>query len=194
MVNLQIPSGLLDCNIELFNKDWEPMAIHQGQVKPLFDLPEEFLEIIESDLNKNVSAKLALMLSGFTDRESQVKKYVACRLGGLDNSPDILCGKMELGKSEYHECGFRGECPMEGIVCGTLVINDRVITPFEIRMIQQLATEKTLPVIAEALKISINNFESRKKILFEKLKVLSRARMVAVAYELQILTPASCSA
>jgi DNA-binding CsgD family transcriptional regulator len=158
----------------------------------LLDLPEETLEILHSDLNRNVPAKYSLLLSGIHDPIDQLKKYIACKFGGFDNAPDVVDG--QLGSSELHDCGFRGVCPMEGIVCGTLRVNEHVISPFEIQMIHELATEKTLPAIAEILKVSINTFETRKKILFEKLNVFSRARLVAVCFEKQILTPLSCSA
>ena len=62
-----------------------------------------------------------------------------------------------------------------------------VITPFEIQMIHLLATEDTLPVVAEKLHVCINTLEAKKHKLYEKLGVLSRARLVAVAYNFQIL-------
>ncbi|MBC5840782.1 hypothetical protein H8R23_05135 [Flavobacterium sp. F-380] len=70
---------------------------------------------------------------------------------------------------------------------------DIPLTPFEIDMIKLLATEDTLPVIAEKLKVCINTFETRKHKLFEKLHVLSRARLVAVCYDLRILKPQICT-
>jgi hypothetical protein len=39
--------------------------------------------------------------------------------GGFDFNADFKDG-IKFSEAEYHECGFRGECPMEGIVCGFL--------------------------------------------------------------------------
>lgn len=192
MTNIQIPSGLLDSNVELFSHQGEPMATHEGKVKFLFDLPLDFINAIEADLKANPTAEIALELAGYESRASKIKKYTVCRFGNFDNAPDFKDG--ELVNSEYYNCGHRGTCPMEGVVCGNLWVNGRVISPFEIRIIQELATEKTLPVVAESLSISINTLETRKKIVFEKLKVLSRTRLIAVAYEKGIIKSSSCSA
>lgn len=192
MTNILIPSGLCDSNVELFSHNGEAMATHEGKVKFLFELPIHFIETIEADLEANPSANMALELAGFSSRAEKLKKYATCRFGNFDNAPDFKDGK--LTNSEHYNCGHRGNCSMEGVVCGSIWINGRVISPFEVRMIEELATEKTLPVIAEDLKISMNTFETRKKVLFEKLNVQSRAKMVAVAYEKRILTPSVCSA
>lgn len=193
MTNIQkFPAGLIDNNVELFSFNEEPMAIHMGQTKNLLDLPCDIINLIDEDLISNEPAYVALDLAGYTTKEAKLKKYAVCRFGNLDNTPDIQDGK--LTRSEYYNCGFRGECPMEGIVCSSLWVNGRVLSPFETEMIKELATELTLPAIASNLKISLNNFETRKKVLFEKLKVQTRAGMVAAAYQNQILIPVSCSA
>ena len=187
-----IPSGLCDNNVELFSHNGEAMATHEGRVKFLFELPIHILDTIQADLEDNPAAELALELAGFTSRAEKLNKYTTCRFGNFDNAPDFKDG--QLSNSEHFNCGFRGSCPMEGVVCGSIKVNGRTISPFEIKMIEFLATEKTLPVIAEDLKISMNTFETRKKVLFQKLKVLSRAKMVSVAYNKGILTAAVCSA
>lgn len=192
MANIQIPPGLLDENVELFSHNGEAMATHEGKVKYLFELPISFLDAIQADLDDNPAADLALELAGYTSRAEKLKKYATCSFGNFDNAPDFKEGK--LMNSEHYDCGYRGSCPMEGIVCNSVWVNGRVLSPFEIRMIEKLATEKTLPVIAEELEVSMNTFETRKKILFQKLKVMTRARMVTVAYNLRILNVESCSA
>jgi hypothetical protein len=63
---------------------------------------------------QNPSTIIALKLAGFKTREQQLEKFSECRFG-FDLTADFKDGK--LSDAEYHECGFRGECPMEGIVC-----------------------------------------------------------------------------
>lgn len=191
MTNIQIPSGLIDENIELFSTNGKMMATHQGNVKSIFDLPKSFLDILENEMQSAPSIVLALSLSGLKTQKEQLEKFAECRFGGFDFIADFKEGK--LSEAEYHECGFRGNCPMEGIVCNFFKVNGQIITPFEIKMIQLLATEDTLPVIAEKLQVSINTFEVKKQWLFQKLRVLSRARLVAVCYDLQILNLQPCT-
>ena len=191
MTNISIPSGLIDENVEMFSFNGQPMGLHAGKVKPLFDLPISFIDAIEADIADNPAAEVALELAGFLTKAEKIKKYTVCRFGNFDNSPDFKNGR--LMNSEYYNCGHRGNCPMEGVVCNSLWIKGRVISPFEVKMVELLASDLTLPAVAEKLNISLTTFEIRKKVLFEKLQVYSRAGMVAVAYNMQILTPGSCS-
>jgi hypothetical protein len=63
---------------------------------------------------QNPSTIIALKLAGFKTREQQLEKFSECRFGF-----DLTAFKDgKLSDANYHECGFRGECPMEGIVCG----------------------------------------------------------------------------
>lgn len=192
MANIQIPAGLFDNNVELFSHNGEPMATHEGKVKFLFDLPVHFLDTIYADLMDNPAANLALEEAGYLSRAEKIKKYATCKFGNFDSEPDFKDGK--LTNYEHYDCGYRGDCPMEGIVCGVIWVRGRVLSPFEVKMIKELATEKTLPVIAEDLKISINNFEKRKKVLFEKMGVYSRSMLITMSFYYKILNPASCSA
>lgn len=185
MTNIQIPSGLIDENIELFSVNGKVMATHSGAVKHLLELPTDFIEVLKKEMFSSPATVQALELSGFTTLEKQLEKFAECKFGGYDFTADYADG--QFSESEYHECGFRGECPMEGIVCGFFKINGHIITPFEIKMIQILSSEDTLPVVAEKLKVCMNTLETKKQKLYEKMGVLSRPRLVAIAYNFQIL-------
>lgn len=191
MTNIPLPPGLIDENIELFSQENKAMALFKGRVVSLFELPLPILRIITEELVSNEPAFLALQLAGYETLDKQLEKFTVCRFGSFDHLPDYSQG--QLAKSEYHDCGYRGECSMEGIVCSSLWVNGRVVSPFETRMIQLLASEDVLPVVAEKLQISLTNFETRKKVLFEKLGVATRAGMVSAAYKIGVLKP-SCSA
>jgi DNA-binding CsgD family transcriptional regulator len=191
MTNIQLPSGLIDDNIELFTTQGQMMATHSGLVKTLFDLPIDFLNMLSDEMHSYPLAVTALKMAGYKTKKAQLEKFSECRFGGFDLTADFKEGK--FSEVEYHECGFRGTCPMEGIVCGFFKVNGQIITPFEIQMIKLLASEDKLPLIAEKLKVSMNNFETKKQRLFEKLGVLSRPKLVAVGYDLQILNLNLCS-
>lgn len=191
MTNIQIPAGLIDDNIELFKTPNALLGTHQGVVKPLFELPVAFLATLKDEMYSNPSIVQSLKMSGYLSEKIQLEKFAECRFGGFDLSADFKEGV--LAESEYHECGFRGNCDMEGIVCNFFKVNGHIITPFEMEMIKHLATEDKLTLIAENLNISINTFETKKQKLFEKMGVLSRPRLVAYAFELQILTATICT-
>jgi len=187
MTNILIPPGLLDENVELFSAG-RMMALHDGQLKILDELPVEFRAALKAEMYKSPSIVVALEMAGIMSQTEQLEKFAECRFGGFDLQADYQNGK--FSEAEYHECGFRGTCPMEGVVCGFFKFNGKVITPLEIELIKLLATEDTIPVIAEKLLLSVNTLEIRKKALFEKMGVFSRARLVTMAFNLHILTPA----
>jgi DNA-binding CsgD family transcriptional regulator len=191
MTNIHIPAGLNNNHIELFSVSGKMMGTHSGVVKSFFELPKEFLLVIDAKMHSNPSTILALNLAGYETTNAKLEKFAECNYSSFDFVADFKEGN--LSEAEYHECGFRDNCPMEGIVCGFVKVKGQIITPLEIKMIHLLATEDTLPVIAEKLHVCMNTFELKKKWLYEKLGVLSRARLVAVCYDLQILTLKPCS-
>lgn len=180
----RFPSGLIDENVEIFTHNEMPMALQAGEVKSIYESPE-VVRLLSDDLNENPAAVLALELGGFHSPQAKLEKYTNCRYGGFDNSPDVING--QLAAAEYHECGFRGSCAMEGIVCSSPRINGRVLSPFETEMVKQLATEDIIPVMAEKMAVSVTTFEERKKLLFEKFNVLTRTGLVAEAFRNNIL-------
>jgi DNA-binding CsgD family transcriptional regulator len=190
MTKIPIPSGLLDENIEMFSAG-TMMALQGGAMKKLSELPHGFLTALKVEKDRDPSVTAALTLAGYFTDEEQLEKYAECRFGGFDMKADYVDGR--FSEAEYHECGFRGDCPMEGIVCDFFKVGGQIVTPFEIEMIKHLATEDLLPVIAEKLNVSKNTFESKKTALFQKLGVYSRPSLVAKAFYLQILNPAICS-
>ena len=191
MTNIQIPPGLIDENIELFSANGKMMATHSGSVKSIFELPTDFINILNTEMHSAPSIIKALKMGGYVSHKSKLEKFAECRFGGFDLLADFKDGK--LSDVEYHDCGFRGNCLMEGIVCKFFKVQDQILTPFEIKMIQLLATEDTLPVIAEKLQVCMTTFEVKKHWLYEKLGVLSRARLVSLCYDLQILKMKLCT-
>jgi len=190
MTKVLIPSGLFDENVEFFAHDQKPMAFYNGSAISFFDLPLHISELVWEELKEDKPAFLALKLAGLTSKKEKLEKYTVCRFGGLDTIPDVVEGN--LTPSEYFDCGFRGNCPMEGIVCKSIVYRGSVLTPVDMKMIRHLASEDTIPVVAEKMGMCINSFENHKKELFSKLGVLSRARLIAVAFIHNLLKPSLC--
>ena len=190
MTKVSIPSGLFDDNVEFFSNENKPMALFNGKAQCFFDLPDSIQDLVWNELKEDKAAFLALKFSGYKTKREQLEKYTVCRFGGFDNVPDVVDGV--LARCEYFDCGFRGNCQMEGIVCRSIVYRGSILTPQDMVMIKHLASEDTLPVIAEKMQMCINSFESHKKNLFEKLGVLSRARLVAVAFVHNLIKPSLC--
>jgi hypothetical protein len=70
MTNIQIPSGIIDENIELFSTTGKE-ALPTVLLKT-FDLPLKFMETLEKCTKS--STIIALKLAGFKTREQQLEK------------------------------------------------------------------------------------------------------------------------
>lgn len=180
MANIQIPGGLVDHDIEFFDVDSNTMAIYKGSVKSFEQLPISIHQMIWDYFKDNESIIDSLEEAGFMTYDEKIKKFTSCRFGGFDTVSDIKNSSINI--SEYFDCGHRGNCKMEGIVCSYPKYNEHTITPFELKIIKLLSTEMTLPAIADEMKVCANTLDNRKKVLFEKFKVLSRSRLVALAF------------
>ena len=99
MTNIQIPSGLIDENIELFSVLGITKGTHSGQVKDLFELPASFLDQALSKMHENDSTLSALELAGFTTPNEKLNKYLECNFGGYDFVADFKDG--HFSETEY---------------------------------------------------------------------------------------------
>ena len=190
MTNVTILPGLLDEHTEIFAHNQKAFAIHKGKTIDFFDLPKEYQEAIWSDILQEEGVFQVLEMNGFITKKSKLAKVAICRYGRLDNQADIS-QDYQLSH-EHYDCGIRESCPMEGIVCKSVTYNGHVLSPFELKLLSLLATEDTTPVVAEKMKVSINTLDTRKKILFEKFGVLSRPRLVALAFFANLINPSLC--
>lgn len=181
MTKIHFPAGLINHDIEFFDFNNQTLAIYNGVVKTVNELPNEIHELIWSHFSSNPEIIKVLEENGFKSKDEQLQKIISCRFGGFDSVSDIQ--NLSVNQSEYFDCGNRGNCSMEGIVCSFPEYNNHVLTPFDLKIIKLLSTELTLPAIADELKVCNNTLDNKKKILFEKFKVLSRPRLVALAFE-----------
>lgn len=190
MTKVSILAGLIDNHIEIFEHEDKSLAIYNGKRVSFFELPKEFVAAIWNEIESEEGVIEALESQGFLTKEQQLEKVSICRYGNLDNTPDIT-QTYELSH-EFYDCKVRDTCPMQGIVCKSVKYNGHVLTPFELKMISLLATEDTLPVIAEKLSVCANTLDTRKKYLFEKFEVLSRPRLVALSFFANLIPASIC--
>ena len=185
MTKLRITAGLLDNDVEIFEFNGKAFAVHNGQSKSFFDLPKEIIEVFWEELTYDVSALEELEKNGFVTKEQKLEKYIICLYGDLDKTADVIGEKLN---QEYFDCGQRGSCPMEGIVCKPIRYKDHLLSHFELKMISLLATDDTIPVVAEKMGVCLNTLDQKKKKVFEKFGVLSRPKLVAEAFTYNLIS------
>lgn len=183
----KIIPGLLESNsYEFFLHKGDLKFVNNGQLKPFVEAPFNVISMLKEAIENNPEAKTILM-DWFPDSNFlQLKKYVSCRFGGLDFSPDIIDG--ELQKGEYWNCPERGKCPGENILCSSPIVNGYPLSNLEIKLTQLLTTDQTNETIATGLGLPLGTFHKLKKELYEKFgSIQTKQCLTKKAYSLNII-------
>jgi len=180
---MTIPAGLNDNGLEIYVFEGKPYAIYQGQSIPFFDLSRQVIDKFRMDMISNSKAFEALFQAGYTDDLVMIEKYVMCRYGGFDTRADLLASG-KLIPDQYHDCGKRGQCEMEGHVCSNLFR----ITSRELQIIKHVAACKINKEIALVLSISEDTVKNHIRNIIAKIAPGGRKPdITAFAYKYKLI-------
>jgi len=171
--------GINDANIDFIFCNNNMYILHNGNKIPFEQWPEWVIILLNMELSKNESAKLALDDLGLSDATERLKTFTCCNYGGYDNKPDL---QAEHFNPEYWNCGHRGNCKYEGRLCKFLSINGQTITPREIQVIQHIESGLQDKEIAETLGISENTVKNHRSNIAHKLGLQNRTEISHFAH------------
>jgi len=176
----------LNCNsIEFFNTDGQVKAFTKGKMIDFEDLPFSYHQILKESL-KTMPEAQAILNEWYPDSElHQIQKFVSCRFGGLDYTPDVK--NYQLQDGEYWDCPLRGSCKGEGKVCKPIQYNNQPLETLEIKLLQLLITNDTNDVIADRLNIPMGTLHKLKRILYAKLNIQTKQGAAQVVHELNLV-------
>lgn len=187
---MQLPAGLIpnDLNIELFgdpNRFGKVFFIQNGQTKPFNELPYEVKADLSLEMELDTKAVKVLQKMGISEN-NLLEQYNYCNRGKLDGVTDITTsGKLT---HEYVDCGRRGKCIGEGIVCKPVVIEGKKITYRETECLRLLGSAKRDKQIKVDMgfksQASVNSLMVR---LRSKMDVTSRSEMIIKANQIGII-------
>ncbi len=180
------PGGLVDDNAEVFSDGKSLKGIHEGKTKNFTELPEE-IQLYFEGLYKNDKTETPecedLHRNYFnckTYRE-EIKQHTLCNYGGLDNQADY--NKDGQPQKEYWNCGHRGTCKAELIVCKPDCILKYNLTLREVEIIKLLASGKTDQETADKLGITLNTARTHERNIREKLGFNHRGEIIKFAFQ-----------
>lgn len=176
----------LNCNsIEFFNQDNQVKLFTKGKMLDFEDLPYSYHQQIEDARKANPEAQ-AILDEWFPNSSlQQNEKFVKCRFGGLDFTPDIKNHQLQDG--EYWDCPLRGSCKGEGKVCLPVKYNNQPIEAQEIKLLQLLITNDTNEVIGDKLNLPMGTLHKMKRILYAKLNIQTKQGAARVVRELNLI-------
>jgi hypothetical protein len=177
--------GITAKGIEFFTHDGRIKMIHKGSVKDFIDIPSLVIDILKIEIGRNPIVKKELEKLYPDSKINQIYKFINCRFGGLDCTPDILDGKLQ--ESEYWDCPLHGNCSSEGILCKKIIHKGNELSWLDISLMQLLTTEKTNEVIAEELNIPLGSFHSMKKRLYDIFKVSTKQELTKICMFLNFI-------
>lgn len=174
IINQKLTAGLVDQNTELFAVGTELMGTENGHVTGFRKIDPKKIHLIESEMMRNRPA-LTILKKWCENFAQMVDQYAWCNHGGYDIIPDI---DMENKRthSEYWQCGLRGKCEGEGIVCKAIDITRR-----ETEIIKELSSGSPDKQITDRLNISKNTLDTHKKNIYSKLGVHSKTEITRFA-------------
>ncbi|MDP2188532.1 MAG: LuxR C-terminal-related transcriptional regulator [Sphingobacteriaceae bacterium] len=187
-VNQPILAGLLDNDsIEFFAYGEHHLAMFNGEVTRINELPEQILEAIEAEMLTHPEAMAALIELGKYDRIERIEQWLFCRYGGFDNKPDMVKGVM--GEPEYWACPLRGNCPHEFKLCAGIGGPGGLLTHREIDVIKGVVAGESDKQISDSLSISTNTVIVHLRNIRVKLHAQSTKDIAAWAVAMNIATP-----
>ena len=181
---MNIPAGILDDNLEIFALNNLAWAFYKGELLPVAKLPSEIYEKLIEHMISHKDAVTCLHRMGLTDINKMLEQFLVCRYGALDGTPDFEKSK-ENFTPEYHDCGKRGNCPYEFVLCDRVKIKTEkgevFLTRKEVEIVKLIASGNTDVQTADRAVIALNTLLSHKKNIYSKLGVQSQAQLTLLA-------------
>ncbi|OBQ56068.1 hypothetical protein JJL45_05355 [Tamlana sp. s12] len=181
----RIYPGLTCANLEFFNHEGKVKAFTKGKMVDFEDLPYTYHQLLREAINDEPETDAILKEWEPNSELKQLHKFVECRFGGLDYTPDIQ--NMELQDGEYWDCPLRGNCKGEGKVCRQLSYNNQNLSNNDIKFLKLVHTPLTNEALAEEFNMAMGTFHQFKKRLYQKLNIQTKPEAVLVAVMLNLL-------
>ena len=174
-----IPAGVEEgFNIYLHGNDVRVLI--DGRRSNYIDLPIRTRAIFCAEMNQNKRVIDALIQMGCNGTEAQELKFVGCRFGGLNETPDLV---NQITIPDAPDCENIGHCPGYGTVC----VLPCHLTRKEYQVAQLVARGKQDKEICYRLRIALPTCRTYFARIHEKLHVNNKMEIALWAQKLGIV-------
>lgn len=178
---MKLPAGLTDKNPEIFEHNGRAYALYYGAKMHYTELPAHIVTELRNEMLQNADAMTCLAKIGLKNIDDMLEKFLICRFGALDSTPDFDTSK-ENFTFEYHDCGMRENCPYEFTLCDRVKIDGVLLTRKEVQIVKLIASGYTDIQTADLAKIALDTLLTHKKNIYAKLSIHSQAQLTAIAF------------
>ena len=180
-----LPAGLIpgDHRTELFGirETRKVFALSNGRTIPFAQInPAQKAEIFELMLKDPI----ALNDLRNMDHDAALEEFAFCMYGDADNTPDFLPSGA-AGPSENFRCSANCRCLAWKSKC--IMLNGNKLTPHQVKISQELASDKPDKAIAANLNIAHSTLKVHKQNLFNVAGVASRGGFVRKAMKHKVI-------
>jgi hypothetical protein len=179
-------AGLLpsDFNIEFIgNRDSKKVLfLHAGQTHYFSDLPLKYFNLVKNRYLKDHQA-FAFISQIHEDLKDQIEMYTYYLWGDLDSIPDINNGVL----SDCENFRDQRNCPSLLWNSKTITIDNYILTPRDLAMIDMMADDYKDSVIAGAIKVSVSHYDGLKRKLFIATKTQTKTALVLKAKDQKVI-------
>jgi DNA-binding CsgD family transcriptional regulator len=176
---MNFPAGIEE-GVEIYLHHNHLRVLDNGLRSEYVNLPDEKREIFRSEMRQDKRIFVLLRLMGCQTPEEMELKYVGCRYGALDDTPDLI------GTTTSYDppnCEQIGHCPGFGVVCR---IPDQ-LTRKEFEVSRYIGRGKLDKEICSILKIALPTVRTYIDRIREKLSLNNRVEIALWAQNLGIV-------
>jgi len=180
-----LPAGLIpgDHRTELFGirETRKVYGLSNGATIPFANIdPLQKAEIFALMLQDSIAMEdLRYMTS-----EAALEEFAFCMYGDMDDTPDFTADG-SAGPSENFRCG--ANCRCLAWKSKTITLNGHRLTPHQVRISQELASDKPDKAIAADLNITHSTLNGHKQNLFNAAGVATKAGFVRKAMKHKLI-------
>lgn len=178
---MKLPAGLTDKNVEIFEHSGSAFALYNGARMHYSELPQEIVTALRNEMLSNTDAMICLTKMGIRDTTQMLEKYLVCRYGAFDSTPDFDTSKVNF-TPEFFDCGMRNNCPYEFTLCDRVKIDGVILTRKEVQIVRLIAAGNTDAQTADIAKVAMDTLLTHKKNIYAKLGIHSQAQLTAIAF------------
>jgi DNA-binding CsgD family transcriptional regulator len=173
-----------DNSIEFFGnrKTKTTMWLQNGTANYFNDLPAKYYQLVKNEYLKNTKA-VAFISAIHAELKDQVNMFVYYIWGDLDATPDIKDGVLSASEN------FRDSrnCPSLLWNKKNITIDNYILTPRDIAIIDLMQDDLIDAAIADAIGISHSHFDSLKRKLFSYTKTHSKPSLLLKAQTQKVI-------
>jgi len=174
-----IPAGIFS-GIEAFWYKGEKWVIAHGTTYRFHEAPSTIQQQVWKAFMADKQSLAYIAKMGLTKHSEVFETWYRCVIGGLDNIPDLLNGK--LNPDAYNNMCPDLHCPHRGSLCSRAT----GLKNFEVETIVALEKGETLEATANMLCISLEGMKSRMMKIREKLNAKNMADLMSKTAQLGI--------